>query len=120
MPNRTVLLADLSPLLGDIVTASLATRSDVQVVRRTLAGQDLLAAAVAESAQVVIVARCDPSDLDALDPAFTRAATISVLALAENGAWACLHQLRPDMSRFDDISAATLASVALTGIGPEA
>jgi hypothetical protein len=117
MPDRTVLLADLSPLLGDIIAAYLAARSDVRVVRRSLAGQDLLAAAAAERARVVVLARRDPSDLSALDPALAQASAISVFALAENGAWACLHQLRPDITRFDDVSAATLASVALSAMG---
>jgi hypothetical protein len=114
--RKTVLLADLPAMLEDLMVSLLANRADLKVIRGT-AGGDLVAAAAAAHAQVIIVARHNPGNLDAVDPALARAACMSIVALAPDGASACLHTLSSEASRLEDVSAAEILGV-LTAASP--
>lgn len=102
---RTVLLADLPAMLEDLMVSLLKSRPNLKVIRGAAANGDLVAAAAAAQAQAVVVTRRDPTDLGAVDPRLAQAANLSIVALAPDGASACLHVLRSEAARLDDVSA---------------
>jgi hypothetical protein len=117
MMQMTVLLADLSPMLEDIVFHLLRNRGDLRIVRGSAAANGIQAAAASVGAQLVIVERPDPSALCALDDGIAQAAGLSVLALTADGTRGCLHALKPTARRLDDISGAQLMA-ALASVEP--
>ena len=121
MPLTTVLLADLPRMLEDMVSSVLEPHPDVRVVRGAAHDRDLIRAAAACGARVVVVTRRDPADLEEVDPHLAQAAAVSIVASAADGAWACLYRLRPDVTRLEDLSTAkVLAALATaTPIGRE-
>ena len=111
LPLMTVLLADLPPMLEDMMSSVLKERSDLRVIRGATNGRKLIDAAVAAAAPVVVVARRNPADLEPIDPYLANAAKISVVALALDGASACLHTFKPTSQRLDDVSAEQILRV---------
>jgi len=107
-------------MLEDLIVSLLVNRHDLKVVRGSAADGDLVAAATAAHAQVVVVTRRDPGDLGDVDPRLARAADISIVALAPDGASACLHALRAEAAQLDDVSADEIFSalVASRATGP--
>jgi hypothetical protein len=117
LPLTTVLLADLPPMLEDMMSSVLAERSDVQVIRGTTNDRKLIDAAVAAGTPVVVVARRNPVDLVSIDPYLASAANVSVVALALDGTSACLHAFKPTGQRFEDVSAEQILT-AIVGAAP--
>jgi len=119
--QMTVLLADLSPMLEDIVFHLLRNREDLHIVRGSAVADGIQLAAASVGAQLVIVERPDPTRFCALDGGIAQAAGLSVLALTADGTRGCLHTLKPVSKRLDDISSAqlmaALATVTPTGRG---
>ena len=107
----TVLLADLPPMLEDMVAGLLGGRAGIDVVRGEASGRDVIDAAVEAGAPVVVVARRNPSDLASIAPHLAKAANVSVVALASDGGSACLHAFRPTGQRFEDVSAEQIVDV---------
>ena len=105
MAATTVLLADLPTMLEDMVTSVLEEQPDIKVIRGPAGGAGPIEAAVAAGAPVVIVARCDPADLAAIDPHLANATSASVIALSPDGSSACLHSFNVVRECFDDVSA---------------
>jgi hypothetical protein len=101
----TVLLADLPRMLEDMVSSVLKAQPDIRVVRGEARDRDLISAAAASGAHVVVVTRRDPANLEAVDPRLAQAANLSIVALAPDGASACLHALRSESARLEDVSA---------------
>src|SRR5262245_24288238 len=91
LPPTTGLLADLPRMLEDMVSSVLEPQPDIRVVRGEAHERDLIAAAAASGAHVVVVTRRDPANLAEVDPHLARAASVSIIALAADGAWACLY-----------------------------
>jgi|SRR5262245_36779910 len=113
---RTVLLADLPRMLEDMISSVLQPLPDIRVVRGSVHDRDLISAAAEAGAQVVVVTRRNPSDLAELDLRLAQAATVSIFALAPDGAWACLHTMRPETTRLEDFSiVAALATATPMG-----
>jgi hypothetical protein len=108
MTVTTVLLADLPPMLEDIVSHLLQSRSDLRIVRGSAKGRGLAATAAAASARLVVVACSDPADLRTVDQDLAQAAALCVFALNEDGSLGCLHALRHATTRFDDLSGSQL------------
>jgi hypothetical protein len=109
----TVLLADLPRMLEDMVSSVLKAHPDIRVVRGQARDRDLISAAAASGAHVVVVTRRDPANLDAVDPRLAQAASLSIVALAPDGASACLHALRSESSRLEDVSAEQILGALL-------
>ena len=101
----TVLLADLPPMIEDMMSSVLKERSDLRVIRGTTSNRKLIDAAVAAGASVVVVARRNPVDCMSIDPYLANAANVAVIALAFDGTSACLHAFKPTRQRLDDVSA---------------
>jgi hypothetical protein len=115
LPLTTVLLADLPPMLEDMMSSVLKERSDLRVIRSATKNRKLIGAAVAAGASVVVVARRDPAALESIDPYLADAGTVSVVALALDGACACLHTFKPTKQQLDDVSTEQiLAAIART------
>ncbi|MBR0820210.1 hypothetical protein [Bradyrhizobium liaoningense] len=110
MASTIVLLADLPPMLEDMVSSVLKGRSDLQVVRGTSKGSRLINSAIAAGAPVVVVARSDPADLASIDPYLAEASNVSVVAVALDGASACTHAFKPTRKPIDDVSAEQILS----------
>jgi hypothetical protein len=105
LPLKTVLLADLPPMFEDMVSSLLEGHPELHVIRGASPDGDLVAAARAANAEVVIVTRRDPHDLASVDPRLANAATVLVFALAPDGASAGLHALRATLRCLEDVSA---------------
>jgi hypothetical protein len=101
----TVLLAGLPRMLEDMISSVLKPHSDIRVISGAVQDNDLVAAASAAGAQVVVVTRRDPANLADVDPRLARAAMVSIIAIAPDAASACLHALRSDSAHIDDVSA---------------
>jgi hypothetical protein len=114
LSHTTVLLADLPQMLEDMVSSVLQPHSDLRVIRGSTRDQDLVSTAAATGAQVVVVTRRDPSDLSAIDSRLALAATVSIVALAPDGAWACVHTLRPETRRLENLSTAKILAALAT------
>jgi predicted metal-dependent HD superfamily phosphohydrolase len=91
-------------MLEDLLVGLLESQPDLKVIRGAAAG-DLAAAASAAKAEVIVTAHREPADFDAIDSALARAANLSVLAIAPDGASAYLHKIRCETSRLDDVTA---------------
>jgi hypothetical protein len=113
LSSTTVLLAGLPRMLEDMVSSLLEPHPDIHVVRGEARDRDLISAAAAAGAQVIVVTRRDPTNLTEIDPHLALAATVSIVALSADGAWACLYTLKPDVTRLEDLSTAkVLAALA--------
>jgi hypothetical protein len=108
LPLTTVLLADLPRMLEDMIASVLQPHPDIRIVRGAAPDRDLIAGATAAGAHAVVVTRRDPADLSDIDPRLARAAHISIVAVAPDGASACVHTLRAEVARLDDVSAAEI------------
>jgi hypothetical protein len=117
LPLITVLLADLPPMLEDMMSSVLKERPDLRVIRGTTKNSKLVDAAVSAGASVVVVARSNPADLESIDPYLANAANVSMVALAFDGASACLYALKSTGQRFEDVSAEQLLTV-IAGAAP--
>ena len=98
-----VYLADLPPLLADIVTTMIEGRDDLEVIQGG-EGAGPIDAALAAGAPVVVVARSDPGDLAAIDPYLAQATSLSVVAVASDWSSACSHAFHPTSRRLEHIS----------------
>jgi len=105
LPITTVLLADLPPMLEDMMSSVLKGRSDLRVIRGATNDRKLINDAAAAGASVVVVARRNPVDLESIDPYLANAANVSVVALALDGTSACLHAFKPTGQLLEDVSA---------------
>jgi hypothetical protein len=117
LPLITVLLADLPPLIEDMMSSILKERPDLRVIRGTTNNCKLIDAAVAAGASVVVVARRNPVDRESIDPHLANAGNVSVVALALDGTSACLHAFKPTGQRLDDVSAEQILT-AIAGAAP--
>ncbi len=120
MASTIVLLADLPPMLEDMVSSVLKGRPDLQVVSGNSNGSRVISSAMAAGAPVVVVARSDPADLSSIDPYLAEAANVSVVAVALDGASACTHAFKPTQQPIDDVSAEQILTAiadAATGRG---
>ena len=122
MPRTTVLLADLPPMLGDLVSNVLKRHFDLRVSRSAKGGCSLLNEAVETGSPVVVVVQDNPFDLNSIDPCLANAAQVSVVAIALDGASACLHAFKPSSQKFEDVSAEQIVTAiadAITAVGVE-
>jgi hypothetical protein len=106
-------------MLEDMVSSVLEAQPNIRVVRGEARDCDLVSAAAACGAHAVVVTRGDPANLAEVDRHLARAASVSIIALAADGAWACLYTLKPDVTRLEDLSTAKVlaALAAATPIG---
>jgi hypothetical protein len=108
-------------MLEDIVTSVLRRFGDIRIERGSGRG-DLLAAAEAVGARIVVIACSNPADLATADRRLATAAGLVVLALARNGGSACLHLVASAAQPLDDVSpdgvlAALTAALPASGRG---
>ena len=114
MPSTRVLLYNLPPLLEDMLSSVLGTRSDLEIIRGGDADSTIIDAAVAAGARVIVVARSDPSDLASIDAYLARASNVSVVAIAVDGEQACTHAFRPTWKLIEDVSAEQILTAITT------
>jgi hypothetical protein len=105
LPATTVLLADLPPLLEDMVSSLLEGHFNVKMNHGIDGDRNLIDAAVEAGAPVVVVARRNPSNLTSIDSYLANAANVSVVAIALDGTSACLHAFNPAGRELEDVSA---------------
>jgi hypothetical protein len=117
LPLTAVLLADLPRMLEDMIASVLQSHPDFRIIRGAAPDRDLIAAAATAGAHAVVVTRRDPTDLADIDPRLAQAAGISIVALAPDGASACVHVLRAEVVRLEDVSAKEILR-ALAAAGP--
>jgi hypothetical protein len=117
LSSTTVLIADLPPMLEDMVSSLLRKRSDLRVVRAPKGASSLVDAAVSAGARLVVTACRDPLDLRAVDSSLADAASLSILALSRDGGSAGVHELRPILRRLDDVSADQILAILASPAG---
>jgi len=101
----TVLLADLPPMLEDMVSTVFRDRSDIEVIHGAEYGPKLIDVAVGAGAPFVVMSRHDPSNLASIDPYLANAAKVSIVALALDGASAFFHTFTPSKEDLEEVSA---------------
>jgi len=109
-----VVLADMPPLLRDIVRDAVADQLDMEVV--THAAEKLERPEARAGADVVILGASQPDDPAAAAPAFGPWAGRKVLAIALNGRSATLWQLLPHKVQLGDVSAQSLIDAIRGGV----
>jgi len=92
-------------MLEDLVSSVLKHHFDLRVSRGAKGGCRLLNEAVEAGSSVVVVAQDNPTDLSSIDPCLTNATQVSVVAIALDGASACLHAFKPIAQKLEDVSA---------------
>ena len=117
MQPATILLADLPPLLEDMVSNVLKGHFDLHIVRGTKSGCTLLNEAVEAGARVLVVAQDNPSDLSCIDPCLVNATQVSVVAIALDGASARLHAFQAVGRSFEDVSAEQIVAAIAGAAG---
>jgi len=103
--RATVLLADLSPMLEDMLSRVLKDRFDIEVIHGAGDRSKLVDVAVAADASLVVMSRLDPANLASIDPYLAEAAKVSIVALALDGASAFLHTFTPTKQDLEEVSA---------------
>ena len=119
MPPTTVLLADLPPKLGYLVSNVLKRHFDLRVSRGAKSGCSLLKEAVEAGSPVVVVVQDNPSDLSSIDPCLANAAQVSVVAIALDLGSACLHAFKPSSQPFKDVSAEQIVKAIADAIAAD-
>jgi hypothetical protein len=102
-------------MLENVLSNVLKRHFDLQLIRRTSTGCALLNEAAEIGAPVVVVAQDDPSDLASINPCLANAGRVSVMAIAPDGASACLHTFKPVGRDLRDVSAAQIVA-AIVGL----
>ena len=116
MPPITVILADLPPMLEDLVSTVLKRHFDLRVSRAAKRGCRLLSEAVEVGSPVVVVVQDNPYDLSSFDPCLANATQVSVIAIALDGASACLHSFKPVVQKLEDVSAEQMVAAIADAI----
>jgi hypothetical protein len=106
--TTTVLLADLPPLLEDMMSSLLEGHFTINMARGIDRDFNLINAAAEAGAPVVVVARRNPSDLTSIDSYLANAVNVSVVAVALDGTSACLHAFNAAGCELADVSAEQL------------
>jgi DNA-binding NarL/FixJ family response regulator len=104
-----VLLAEMPPMLQDIVADAVTGEPRVQVIGRLRPRESLSAALDRVHADVVIAAARHP-DLAVAETVWSRWPRVKVLLIADRGRKAVLYVLRPDEVVLTDVSPKALAA----------
>jgi DNA-binding NarL/FixJ family response regulator len=118
MKRIRVLLADMPPMLRDIVTRAVTGEPDVEVSGVLGPRESLQAGLERVRADVLIVGRRRP-DLAVAEAVWARWPRVKVLMIAEGGRSAVLYVLRPQEMVLGDVSPEGLAA-AIRGDGVQA
>lgn len=105
LARTVVLLADLSPMLEDMVSTVLKDRSDIEVIRGANHDHRLIDIAIAAGAPLVVTSSHDPSNLASVDPYLANATRVSIVALALDGASAFFHTFTLSKKNLEEVSA---------------
>jgi DNA-binding LacI/PurR family transcriptional regulator len=92
-------------MLEDILSTVLKDRFDIQLIHGADHNSKLVDAAVVAGASVIVVSCRDPSNLALIDPHLAKAAEVSIVALALDGASAFLHTFTPSKEDLEEVSA---------------
>jgi hypothetical protein len=114
MPPETlrdvrILLVEMSNMLSKIVTAALASASDIVVAGHVADTKDLVSQIRLSGADAVIVQTDRPRTAATFLPLLHTFPTLKVVAIDSAGC-GFLHQLRPYSFRFPEVSAEVLLS----------
>jgi DNA-binding NarL/FixJ family response regulator len=115
-----VLLADLPPLLEEMIASFLHDDGNFHVVRVKLGTQQLFEAAAKASASVIVVARSKPTDLSAIDARVAKALRTSVVALSTDGTSAVVHTFHTTKQLIEDVSTQQIISALIKANIPSA
>jgi hypothetical protein len=105
-----ILLAGMSNLLSNIVTAALAEASDIVVAGQVADAGDLASQIRLTSADAVIVQTSHPSAVATFIPLLHTFPALKVVAIDSTVSGGFLHQLRPYSSRLAEVSVDVLLS----------
>lgn len=92
-------------MLEDMVSTALKDRSDIEVIRGADYDHKLIDVAATAGAPFVVMSRRDPSSLASIDPYLAKAAKVSIVALALDGASAFFHTFTPSKEDLEEVSA---------------
>jgi chemotaxis response regulator CheB len=110
-----ILLAGMSNMLVNIVTAVLAQVPEANVAGAAATGEDLAGQIRLTNSDVVMIQTSQPDNSDAFEPLLRRFPKLRVVAIADNASHGTLHELRPHRMRLPELSAESLTSALRAG-----
>lgn len=108
-PTRLALVG-LPGLVADILTVLVDSWGDFEICARLAYSDDLLTSLVTSSADVLICALPEPLAVAAWSGVVRTAARPALVNLVDGERSATAYYLRPDLSEFNDLDAASLRS----------
>ena len=99
-----VFLAEMPPLLRDIVRDTLTNQPDVKLVGDVRAGDAVVDALTDGAIDVVIVGARQPDDSTPVGALFRSSPRSKVLVIATSGRTAVMYELRPHKRELGDVS----------------
>jgi DNA-binding NarL/FixJ family response regulator len=113
-----VLLADMVPMLRDIVTEAVTYEPDLEVVGAVGGQEEFLTALERERVDVLVLGAHRPDDLELAEQIWVKSPRVKVLMIATGGRTAVLYALRPHKVVLGDVSPQGLVA-AIRGQHPQ-
>ena len=104
MSLSRVLLADLSPLLEDMVASILSQSGDFEIIKKKLGPRRLFEVVSKTNTSVAVVAQSEPDNVADIDFHFAKAMNTAVIALSLDGASATVHSFHSKMEHLKNVS----------------
>lgn len=114
-----ILLAGMSNMLVNVITAVCAQTADLVVAGQVGEGDDLHSIIRSTRADVVIVRSASPDDTDAFVPWLHSFPVLKVVAITMNGRSGFLHELQPISTPIPELSAEVLKTTLRGGLAPK-
>jgi DNA-binding NarL/FixJ family response regulator len=111
-----ILLAGMSPMLTEIVSAALEQAPDITIASVASERNDLVAQVRSAQADAVVIQVAEPGETGRFRPLLLSFPILKVIAITEDGKLGCLHEMRPWSTQLVELSAATL--LAAQQVGP--
>jgi DNA-binding NarL/FixJ family response regulator len=103
-----VLVADMTPMLRDIISDAVTNETDLELVGTLDVGQPLLSVLTRIEPDVLILRAGSPNDTSLAEEVLARWPRTKVLMITHDGRGAVLHTLRPYRVVLGDVSSESL------------
>lgn len=103
-----ILLAGMSKMLANVITAALEQSPEMIIAGVTSEGDDLVASIRLAQADAVVMQVAEPSAALRYRNLLFNSPTLKVIAIASDGKGGFVHELRPCSTQLMELSAATL------------
>ena len=111
-----ILLAGMSPMLTEIVSAALEQAPDIAIAGVSDQSEDLAEQVRSTQVQAVVTQVSEAGDAARFRPLLLSFPALKVIAIASDGKGGFLHEMRPWSTRLVELSAATLLAALQSGL----